>query len=317
MKNGILMAAALAVAGLASTGFGAIYTVDSTGILNPNPSNLTTNEVGNTSLAAARTLISAAKTAGTGGVVDFQQRNQGGTFPNSTAVDNGQDFGNGALNPLYVTNGATGDGLVGTPMFSFYRLESTGTTGVNGVNNFDSNLNQGANVISGGFSSRYPGAVSASNPSGDGTSVTGVNSNYVFRDANGVPLATQPTLGGGYMGVTNLGSPATMVFNNPLSFFGITAIPRGADRTTTLTATLSDSSTVVIGTGVQTTAAGTQGQAVFFGYTAPAGLSINRVAITADGFVRFDDLAFAVVPEPASLGLLSLGGLAMLRRRRA
>lgn len=57
----------------------------------------------------------------------------------------------------------------------------------------------------------------------------------------------------------------------------------------------------------------------FFGFTAPAGQWITRVEIEMpDGvFTQIDDLGFTttIIPEPASVLLLALGGLALLRRR--
>ncbi|HEX8324866.1 MAG TPA: PEP-CTERM sorting domain-containing protein [Tepidisphaeraceae bacterium] len=300
------------MAATASTSFAVSLTVDKTGILNPNPNNLTITEVGNTSLTAARALVAAANTANTGGVLDFQQRGQGGTFINSTSNNNGVDIGNGVTNPIYVapSGGATGDGLVGTPIFSFYRAEGT----VTATNAFDSNLDQGTNVISGGPLTRYPGAVSPTNPLGDGSSTaTSANPNYPFTQA-----PATGTINGGYLGIAGTGSPATMVFNNPLSFFGLTALPRGATRDTLITLTFSDGSTAPIG-GATVVGA----NAVFFGFTAPEGLTITQAAITnpnGAGQNRYDDLAFVVapvVPEPTALATLAVGGLVALRRRRA
>lgn len=67
---------------------------------------------------------------------------------------------------------------------------------------------------------------------------------------------------------------------------------------------------------------GAAGSGLFFGYQAPAGKFITRIEATRDNhggnsFLALDDLAFVVTPEPASLSLLALGGMAILRRRRA
>jgi hypothetical protein len=57
---------------------------------------------------------------------------------------------------------------------------------------------------------------------------------------------------------------------------------------------------------------------------APAGTTSAQIVLVhvqlndpvTGGSVFFDDAAFALVPEPASLGLLAMGGLLSLRRRR-
>lgn len=59
----------------------------------------------------------------------------------------------------------------------------------------------------------------------------------------------------------------------------------------------------------------------FFGFMAPPGQSIAGLSLVlpSGNFTSVDDLAFitAVVPESGSLGLLALGGLGLLGRRRA
>lgn len=60
---------------------------------------------------------------------------------------------------------------------------------------------------------------------------------------------------------------------------------------------------------------------LFIGYQAPAGLTITGVRCTRMGsgnsFPGLDDLSFVVTPEPATMVLLALGGLAIIRRRHA
>lgn len=60
--------------------------------------------------------------------------------------------------------------------------------------------------------------------------------------------------------------------------------------------------------------------------TAPAGTAFARLTLITGDFVDpgvgggapyYDDAFFEVIPEPATAGLLALGGLAMARRRRA
>lgn len=86
--------------------------------------------------------------------------------------------------------------------------------------------------------------------------------------------------------------------------------------------TLSDDTTAtidypVIGGG------GTNPATVWIGYQAPAGTSIMGIRCTRPGggnsYVAMDDFSFTIgVPEPATMGLLLVGGLmALIRRRRA
>ena len=84
----------------------------------------------------------------------------------------------------------------------------------------------------------------------------------------------------------------------------------------TAVATFSDSSTA---TATSAVGAGNATDDTFFGFVAPAGKSISNVTITMTGSTDnlcLDDLAFTTVPEPATVGLLSLGGAALIRRRR-
>ena len=48
----------------------------------------------------------------------------------------------------------------------------------------------------------------------------------------------------------------------------------------------------------------------------PDSVQIRLEHWAAQGFNGLDNLFVEIIPEPASLALLSLGGLAMLRRRR-
>jgi hypothetical protein len=286
---------------------GAPLTVDSLGVLDPNPNTLTmTDALSNTSLGANgvtlanfQTLITSSFAANKGGVLDFQEAFQGGTWPNNPAAspNNGVTVGNSSANAITATYGVSQ-----IPTMSFFRNSAT--------DGIDAAINQGLNVISGGGSTR----------SGSGTS---------FWDFTTSPPTSSPgpaggniiAAGGGYMGITGAAA-VELDFNNGLSAFGITGLPRGATRHTQITLTLSDNSTIVGSNDIVGTSA------VFWGFQlTPAqlasGLSITKASFAhPDGVNRYDDLAFVVaVPEPASLALVGVGSLGMvvlgLRSRRS
>src|SRR4051794_34480330 len=103
MKRRIALATAVLAGVAAAERAGAIpVTVDSVGALDPNPSNLTITDAASNSsnpngitLANARTLLSGAFSSHTGGVIDFQQQFQGGTWPNAPSSNNGVDVADG------------------------------------------------------------------------------------------------------------------------------------------------------------------------------------------------------------------------------
>lgn len=55
---------------------------------------------------------------------------------------------------------------------------------------------------------------------------------------------------------------------------------------------------------------------VFFAYTASAGNPIVSLELANGEFNEFDELGFVLIPEPATLALLGLGGAVMLAGRR-
>jgi hypothetical protein len=236
--------------------------------------------------------MTAAFAANTGGVLDFQESFQGGTFPNNPAasLQNGVTVGNGAANAITVKYG-----LSQITGMSFFRNTSASVN-----DGIDAAINQGTNVISGGGSAR----------NGSGTSFWDFTTSPPTASA-GPAGGNIIAAGGGYMGITN-NAATELDFNNGLAAFGITGLPRGATRHTQITLTLSDNSTIAGSNDVVGTSA------VFWGFElTPAqlasGLSITKVSFAhPDGVNRYDDLAFVLaVPEPASLTLIAMGGLGL------
>ena len=233
-------------AGLAALAlFAAAPAVSTVGLYAPNPNAIAiADAASNTAangltLASFQALVAVAHTANLGGVIDFE------VATGWPAVSTN------------VTSVAATYGLSGADSLTISRTDS--------ANGFNSNTNNGTNVVS----------------------------------------------GTGYLGFQL--QNATFTFGTGLSAFGITMLPRGVVRRSTLTFTLDDASTLV--TSQETTNAT---NALFFGVRAPVGRTITSVAFAEpDGFTRYDDLGFAVnpVPEPASLTALAFGGLALLRRR--
>lgn len=151
--------------------------------------------------------------------------------------------------------------------------------------------------------------------SGNVSNISG--SNFFFNSVDDGTDFTRFTFGA----ITN------GAFIEAVTSVGFTVLGRSSGVSTTVaaTATFSDLSTAVLGP-VSFTSDGTFAtQDTFYGFSAPAGQSIDNVLIQyiGSGDVRrgIDDFGFTTtaVPEPGSFAMLIVGGLSLLvmRRRRA
>jgi PEP-CTERM motif len=292
-----ILAAPVAAVCMSGSAKGSVVAWNLVSALDPNSgtsqitiSDATSNSgIDGVTLANFTTLVSTAYSNGLGGVFSFET-GSGGTMvdPNTqlTTLAGNTTMGYSASNNVEgydqtPNSYAAASGAPATPpIVAFYRSDSNASSSTA----LDWNSNQGAVLASGDSGGGYLG----------------------IQGTSSYSLAFQPATGDGVVD------------------FGITDIARangGGTSGGAFTVHFSDGSSITSSATSLTGPSGpTGGTGTFFGFQAPAGLTITSIDWANSGSAsRFDDLALVVapVPEPASLGLLSLGSLALLRRRRA
>jgi hypothetical protein len=108
-----------------------------------------------------------------------------------------------------------------------------------------------------------------------------------------------PVSGIQYYGLST-GSAYGLTFSKPLVAIGITALSRTANRTVnSVTITLDDATTYIFGSEpITASVAGVNGpDDTFFGYAAPAGRTITRIAVVPNNSMRWDELGFITAPD--------------------
>ena len=251
------------------------------------------------------------------------------TFNTVGALDPNNGVATTAAGTVTITDAASNTATNGVTFASFSTLVSSAyASDTGGVVNFEQ-----ANVTTGNLPNTTIGDSAANSVTAlYGTSLSNSLSFYrsdaattptVAIDYNtnqGAYLASGAT-GGGYLGVQGA-SNYSLTFSPGIVDFGITFLPRAdaAKRTSQFVVHYSDSSTTTSSTET-TNPTGQSANEIFFGFSAPTGLTISSIDSINPAASRFDDLAFVVsapvtTPEPASLSVLALGGLGLLARRR-
>jgi hypothetical protein len=150
-------------------------------------------------------------------------------------------------------------------------------------------------------------------------------------DTNPAALFGATTLGGtpttsgtNYLGFAGPSSPVVLNFSKGLTTWGMTELNRSASRTVTFSFTLFNGTVINYAPETQDPLGNNTAANNWFGISVNSLNPITQVSFTANGFVRFDDMAFIVsptpIPEPATLAILGLGSLVgtmALRRRRS
>jgi len=130
---------------------------------------------------------------------------------------------------------------------------------------------------------------------------------------------TTGTSGVNYLGLQSA-SPVTFSFSSGLTEWGMTQLDRSASRDVTFSFKLADNTVINYALQNQDPAGNNTGANNWYGFQASSANPLVQVSFIANGFTRYDDMAFIVaVPEPAPLTVLGLGslvGFLALRRRR-
>jgi hypothetical protein len=127
-KLGLSLAAALAVAGMATSTFGASITVSTVGTYAPNPNSLTIRDAGSNADAASGITLSAFQTLITNAFAD----NTGGVWnaDSSSGISYSTNYGEDAANAITAKYGTSQANLL-----SFYRTDSAPNVAFSNVAN--------------------------------------------------------------------------------------------------------------------------------------------------------------------------------------
>ncbi|MCC7475223.1 MAG: PEP-CTERM sorting domain-containing protein [Pirellulales bacterium] len=198
----------------------------------------------------------------------------------------------------------------------------SGTTGLGGADTGSGSSSGGSNVMNAVYGTSQSNDMVITRLHREGGSTT--NNFKVAASASGfesISGASAADADQKYLYSTGSGSYGfRLTFSQPIWAFGITFLSRVSDSVD-MQVGLSDGSVIDFTDETIDASVGTDD--TFFGYRETAGRTISyiRLASNNDGtYGRYDDLAFIVVPEPASVGsflLMGLGGCLAVRRRLA
>ena len=146
----------------------------------------------------------------------------------------------------------------------------------------------------------------------DGLRFTNINSN---RELNELQLDRRSEYGITSGALLAEGGTLVINFLGPVTHAGLDFFQfRGWQDTATVRVYGSDDTSMIYDSSGL--AAPNAPSSTFFAYTDAAGIGRITIQSTSYGWSPLiDDLTYGVVPEPATLSLLALGGLALLRRR--